>query len=478
MPKRGVSGSIRLGVVPIKGEHDMYVRQGISVGNLLLDTKNYRISKQESQKGARDAIIAEQGKKLLELAKDIVAKGLNPFDLPMVLDAADGLHNFIVVEGNRRLTTIQLMLNPDLAKDTPLYAGFAKLHKNSADAIPKVLDCVISPSRADALTWINRKHANGLAGAGTEPWTAMAKARADAEQGITRPDLDAINFVLSNPKIDTSLRDHLEGSAFNLTTLNRLISTSEMQKAFGISLASGALKGAAEHKWTQAALTDVVTIIATGKGLDGTKFTERDIDTPHKRETFMAAISVKHPGRKAATKPWTINGNPSAAAKTTTKAKGVRGAATTEDQENLIPKAFKLALPAGKMTDTFGELKILNIVKHRHAISVLFRVFFELSLEAYIARHKIALPTNKENKPVDKLKTKLSYVLKHVQTNKFMSEKELKPINAAVSDPNSLLAPDTLHAYVHSGLMNPDPLRLKVMWSNAQLFIERLWTSK
>jgi hypothetical protein len=62
-----------------------FIRQAVSVGNLLLDVSNYRIVKQESQKAARDAIIAEQGKKLVNLAEDIIEFGLNPFDLPMLI---------------------------------------------------------------------------------------------------------------------------------------------------------------------------------------------------------------------------------------------------------------------------------------------------------------------------------------------------------------------------------------------------------
>jgi len=192
----------------------MDITQGISVGNLLLDTSNYRIVKQASQKGARDAIIAEQGKKLVKLAEDIIEHGLNPFDLPMVIDAEDGNQNYIVVEGNRRLTAISLLLDPDLAKDTPVYKAFSGLRKKHIDAIPKVLNCVIAQNKPSALVWINRKHANGLEGAGTEAWTAMAKARADVEQGIPRPDLDVVNFVLSNPSMDEGLRAHLEGAGF------------------------------------------------------------------------------------------------------------------------------------------------------------------------------------------------------------------------------------------------------------------------
>lgn len=56
----------------------------ISIGNLLLDTNNYRIEKQVNQKSARDAIIAEQGIKLIALAKDIIEYGLNPSEFLIV----------------------------------------------------------------------------------------------------------------------------------------------------------------------------------------------------------------------------------------------------------------------------------------------------------------------------------------------------------------------------------------------------------
>ncbi len=78
-----------------------------SVGNLRLDLENYRHGKQANQKNARDAIIAEQGKKLvkLALAEDIA---------PMVIDAEDGNQNFIVVEGNRRLAAIAGFVGPSV----------------------------------------------------------------------------------------------------------------------------------------------------------------------------------------------------------------------------------------------------------------------------------------------------------------------------------------------------------------------------
>jgi hypothetical protein len=452
----------------------MDITQGISVGNLLLDTSNYRIVKQASQKGARDAIIAEQGKKLIKLAEDIIEHGLNPFDLPMVIDAEDGNQNYIVVEGNRRLTAISLLLDPELAKGTPVYKAFSGLSKKYTDAIPKVLNCVIAPNKSSALVWINRKHANGLEGAGTEPWTAMAKARADVEQGIPRPDLDVVNFVLSNPSLDEGLRVHLEGAGFSLTTLQRLVTTKELQDATGLTLDNGELVSSYDKNWLQKVLTDLITTIANGERA-GVKFTERNIDSKEKRQAFVADLVADHHGKKKASKEWIVTGNPKAISATTKtlKISSVKGTPSTEDQPNLIPRKFKLELPAGKINDVFVELKKLDVVTHRHAASVLFRVFYELSVDSFL-KSQNSMPAQGKK---DSLLDKLNLVIGLLEKNNLMSKKELAGTKTELADKNSLLSPVTLNAYVHSEWMNPDPLRLKITWNNAQLMIERIWQS-
>lgn len=457
----------------------MYIKQGISIGNLLLDTSNYRIIKQKNQKGARDAIIAEQGRKLVKLAEDIVKHGLNPFDLPMVIDADDGNQNFIVIEGNRRLTVVNLMLHPELAKGTTVFAGFSRLHKDHADAIPKVLDCVIAPNKADALIWINRKHANGLEGAGTEAWSTMAKARADAEQGLSRPDLDVVNFVLTDAKLDPNLKSLLEGASFNLTTLTRLVTTKELQGALGLTIAAGKLVSSYKKEWVHAVLSDLVKTIAFGEH-NGVKFTERNIDSVEKRKGFVVELLSGHAGKAKAAKSWTVTGNPnpSSAASVVTKKGAVKSTPSTEDQLNLIPKKFRLELPAGKINDIFVELKRLDVTTYRHSVSVLFRVFIEQTLREYIEKNKIDLPKDGKGNPVDKLSVRLSHVLAHVKKAKLLTPKELKPIEVAIANENSFLAPDTLNAYVHSPWMNPEPLQLKLAWANIQGFVDALWTAK
>jgi len=457
----------------------MFERKKISIGNILLDLSNYRHGIAGSQKEARDAIIAEQGRKLSVLAKDIAENGLNPFDLPLVINAEDGNKNYVVIEGNRRITAVNLMMKPELAEGTPIHTAFKRLNKNYPDSIPKVIDCVVASNKQSGLLWINRKHSNGLEGAGTEPWSSIAKARADAEQGKPRPDLDAVNFVLTNKQLDPAVREILEGSKFNLSTLERILTTNEAQAAIGFSVQDGKLISDQDQQWLKKVVTEIVTVIATGSH-NGEKFTERNIDSQDKRTSFSASIINNHPGKKKANSPWQVSGKPKAI-KSPAKPKptGPKPTTTTDDRVTLVPKGFKLSLPSGKINDVFSmELKKLHVINHRHAVSVLFRVFFEFTLDDYITKHGISLPTDNRGRPTDSLKARLTNVVNHTEKSKLLTKDELKPIRNAISNKNALVASDTLNAYVHSKLLNPDPMELKITWNNVELFIQRLWESE
>ncbi|MDB5745036.1 MAG: hypothetical protein JWR68_3351 [Polaromonas sp.] len=72
----------------------------------------------------------------MKLAQGILKIGLVPSELPIVVETDDG--QFITIEGNRRLAVLQVLLNPDLAKDTPIYRSFSKMNKESFDAIPEL----------------------------------------------------------------------------------------------------------------------------------------------------------------------------------------------------------------------------------------------------------------------------------------------------------------------------------------------------
>ena len=197
-----------------------------------------------------------------------------------------------------------------------------------------------------------------------------------------------------------------------------------------------------------------------------------------KREDFVGKIVAKHPPRKKSSKPWVISGTP-VHIKPPAKPKR-KGTLSTDEQPNLIPRSFKLELPSGKINDVFIELKTLDVVRHRRTLfqSYFACSAFEFSLDDYIKKHGIVLPTDKNGHTIDKLQVRIQFARKHAKDSKLLTEKELHPFNVATGTASSVVAPDTLNAYVHSPWMNPDPQQLKLSWANLQLFLERVWTSK
>lgn len=454
----------------------MWDRQEMSIGSLELDLYNYRHGPQPNQKAALEAIMADQKNKLVKLAKDIIQLGTSPFEQPIVVATKEKDGNFTVVEGNRRLATLKLLLDPDSAKGTPIHAAFVKLNKNHADAIPKVLECAIAPDRPSAQIWIERKHSSGMGGVGIESWSNIAKARSDAEKGLPRPDLDAVNFVLSDPKLDSEIRAHLSGSDFQLSTLERLVTNKELQDAADFKLKNGQLIASSNKAWLRKVLTDIVSTIKSGSR-KGVNFTVRDIDKTDDRRKFVKKVVADHPGKKKASKRWTVTAKPAAVGTAAGAGKKLpRSTPSTAERTRIMRRDFKLKLPSGKINDIFSELKLLHAYKNRHSVSVLLRVFLEITIDEYMEKHGITLRTSSGR--FRSLKDRLTTTLKHVDNTKLMTRNQLQPIRTAISDKGSVLAPETLNAYVHGKWMNPDPELLKITWNNVELFIERLWTSK
>lgn len=99
----------------------------IKLTSLFVNTENYRFEPLSSQKEAIDKMIEDQGDKLYSLVDDIVTNGLSPVDLIIVTPNEDS-NKYVVLEGNRRITSLKLLNNPTLIDDkySPLRKKFQK----------------------------------------------------------------------------------------------------------------------------------------------------------------------------------------------------------------------------------------------------------------------------------------------------------------------------------------------------------------
>ena len=138
-------------------------------------------------------------------------------------------------------------------------------------------------------------------------------------------------------------------------------------------------------------------------------------------------------------------------------AKKIR-AARVAPRTTLVPKSCKLNVTNPKVAGIFGELRILQLSKHVHAIGVLLRVFVEMSVDEYLT-NVASIPlttTNPNNNQLkDKyLKTKMKETLDHLVATG-ANEKDFKGVRTAMSDANNPFSIDTLHAYIHNRFFTP-----------------------
>jgi hypothetical protein len=91
----------------------------LSVAELLLDEDNPRLGSVASQSEALEEIIRLSDSHFRNMMLSIKENGLDPGDSLYIVAAETG-EDFIVLEGNRRLSAMMVLNNPDLLSNTDI----------------------------------------------------------------------------------------------------------------------------------------------------------------------------------------------------------------------------------------------------------------------------------------------------------------------------------------------------------------------
>ena len=123
----------------------------IAVTNLLVDELNPRLAQPSSgQQNAIRALATVQGRKLQVLAADIVNHGLNPSDITIVMPFGGDGERFVVLDGNRRLTALRALENPELLVDAvpqSVYRSIRRLALKYRESPIREIQCVVFDGR-------------------------------------------------------------------------------------------------------------------------------------------------------------------------------------------------------------------------------------------------------------------------------------------------------------------------------------------
>ncbi len=437
----------------------------ISVSNLLIDSNNPRLAETiNSQNDLIRAIAQNQNKKLARLAADIVENGVNPTELLLVMSADTSSNLYIVLEGNRRIAAIKILEEPEIihgAVDKTTYEQIKKISKNYHEKPILSLKCVVFDTRDDANHWIELKHTGQNEGAGIVQWGAAETERFRKRSGQKPPHLQILDFLEERKYIDNNTK-----KATPITSLKRLISTPYIREKLGIEVHSGQVHTKLSSDEFGKGLKKIVEDLATQ--------TIRTGDIYHTEDRIKYINSIN----PDLLPDLSLKTTESLPIEKTTKSPiskslpSPRDIPSSQKRKSLVPsRGFHLKINQARINNIYNELKTLDIFQYTNAISVLFRVFLELSVDDYIEKNNLGTDIR------SKLKIKLEQVGEHLLNVGKINEQQLKPVRRA-AESNSFFGPSvtSMHQYIHNQYFHPAPQDLIANWDSLEPFIQAIWS--
>ena len=266
--------------------------------------------------------------------------------------------------------------------------------------------------------------------------------------------------------------------------MTRLIGTREVREVVGVDVDQGTVKVVREPASVLRALTYVARV------LRDKEINEPDIHTSEQRKEFARKFPAEFTAQPVTgpegsnsmgapldtidllsvpplTREQTAQNNGSNVSSAGNRHQPRRG-------NFLIPQTCFLHIEHQRTQAIAEELRKLNVYQTPNAVAVLFRVFLELSMDAYIAAENLTISNNRNRPP--SLAEKLRSVAGDLNTKDRISENQERVVQRTAAGQNYESASVTvLNSYVHNDAMIPIPSDLLNHWDSIQPFIEAIW---
>ena len=436
----------------------------VEPAKLLADSNNPRIS--DEGLGQREALLAiakEQSAEILVLAQDIVDfKSLDPSSLPIII-RADQPDRFIVLEGNRRLTSLRALENPASFGGAFSQSQLQEMSRLSiqyqAAPIEKVLCCLMDNAQ-DAQHWIDLRHTGKNGGAGIVPWGPHEKARFVSR---TRKEVEThtrlLDFLEDGGHLTKAERQRVPTAAFQ-----RLVRSKAVREKIGFSTdRDGGLHFENETAGVNG-LLHIAHDLASGTTKTGDIYSKEQRNDYASRIPINAAPVPAKASRTSAPVPAPTTAN------STNKTPLLR---LGKERERLIPADSRLRIIEPRIRKMAKELQGLELKEYPNGIAVLFRVFLELSTDYYLvhtmkkAKNSL-LPLNLSQKLLD--------AVGHLENRNVLSRQDAAPVKAACAKKSFLaISVLTMNEYIHNYLMVPTPTDLRAAWDGFEPFLKAIW---
>lgn len=432
----------------------------IPLKSLIVNPANDRHGELADEAAAIRWLLEKHEHHMRNLARDIVAEG-KIYELPLVGPRGD---DYLVFDGNRRVTCLKILADPSRASTPELQAFFESegLRWKGNEGVT----CQVEHSRDDIDEILYRRHTGSQSGIGQRQWDDAAKA----------------NFIArTGKKLKVNVAEEIEKKLLEIgvldrpgqiprSTANRLFSNDRLRNRVGFVVRDKQLEFTHNPDKALEALTKVVSDLMSDEIVLPDVWTNSD---KHNYLDRLEALGKLPTPNETLDKPQGFFS--SVAAKPIAQQQKLReemaaAMRAPRMRDTLIPKDLGYAINWTALTsrqrDIWNELQHrLLLSRHPNAIAVLLRVLIELSVDHYINRTSLA-----NVHPNDKLSLKVKKVAAELLAKKAIETKyhdEVRKIEQA----EKVISASTMNSYIHSATFSPSPQHLCAIWDLFSRFV-------
>jgi hypothetical protein len=453
------------------------------MAKLALSKIDYHLDNPRFKKGketSREALLALFNQDTIELARDIAKNGLNPSKKLIVVKEGS---KYITQEGNRRLAAMKILTNhalmdsiPDLSKAIKTELKKAPLELNQS---LRSIDCAVATSEQGAAKWVRLEHTGKNSGVGTSQWSREEQKKFDAkyfqEPSIVLQAVELMRRLFAN---DPAISQLLVNPS--LTPLERLLTDPNVRSFLGLTIDNKTLYCTLPEAELKKALKKIIVDITHPESEK--RVTTRTLNSKDDRQNYLDQFLQSdipnqrktQPAWKATEPDANAKGHQSAAAKTTPAPK-TRSAPPTEERKKLLNPGCILRITANsRINDLYHNLRDLDVDRYANAVSILARVFVEMSINHYL---RVTLnKTEAELKDTKfSLQSKISKTIEDLHSKSKLTQNQLQSIGRELGRSESGFHPNSLNAFVHNPDLTPSALELKRGWNNIEPLIMAIW---
>lgn len=443
----------------------------IPLSDLLLDTGNARLGEEQpSQQAVYLTLGKQQGRRLVALAEDIVAHGVDPTTLPAVVATDDRRRRYRVIEGNRRVLTLKALDNPTIVGGalTPTdQRRLTELAAKYADQPIDELQCILFDNEEDVRHWVVLRHTGANDGAGLVEWDANEQDRYLSRHGQGQARKPAGQILDYLERVDG--RD--ESGARVLTTLQRIINTKSVRDRLGIEVNDGQVSSHYPAAEVLKGLRRMVGDLRSGT------IKVKDVYDAADREAYIGrfgASDLPDPAtRLPSSRPLADLDQLGSTAGAVSKSKSRRRARAATPRTTVATSNGAINPGPPRLNAIYNELASLNADTYPNAGGVLLRVFLELSVDHEIDRQSLMSEADRAKSPLSK---RLKVVADRMHQDGRINDQLRKAVHKVAESQHTIAAATvTFNQFVHNKYVHPKPAEVRTAWDELQPFLEQVW---